>query len=96
LEKKKQKTCALWPRGRFTSVAHKQKFFGSFFQKRTSFLRKILRIPSRRLISLSLVRKVPKFLGAAFRTAGFLPELKRAFADPVFGHLIVFGQAFLL
>jgi hypothetical protein len=33
-EKKKQETLMILPRG----TARKQKFFGSFFQKRTSFL----------------------------------------------------------
>jgi hypothetical protein len=41
-EKKKQKTFTNWATGGATSTDQDQKFFGSFFQKRTAFLASFL------------------------------------------------------
>jgi hypothetical protein len=40
-EKKNQKTFATWPRASGEDRDSGEKFFGSFFQKRTAFLRKM-------------------------------------------------------
>jgi hypothetical protein len=45
LEKKKQKTFIHWRTWPWTTYAIDQKFFGSFFQKRTTFLLNCFPLP---------------------------------------------------